>query len=84
MDVCLLQRILSYLLKASIDSPFLLFMSFSVSKMLPRYFMPFQSSLPYSVFVLSVSCYISNIVSILKINAEIFFILAVMCFGLVW
>ena len=39
MDVCLLQSILSYLLKASIDSPFLRFMSFSVSKILPRYFM---------------------------------------------
>ena len=46
MDVCLLLRILSYLLKASIDSPFLRFMSFSVSKILPRYFMVFHSSLP--------------------------------------
>ena len=46
MDVCLLQRILSYLLKASIDIPFLLFMSFSVSKKIPIYFMVFHSSLP--------------------------------------
>ena len=113
MDVCLLQRILSHLLKASIDSPFLHFMSFSVSKILPRYFMVFHSLLPsvptqnpsvfsvliftfvclfdfqrefllYCVLMLFVSCYVANIVSILKINAEVFFTLAVICSGLIW
>ena len=34
--------------------------------------------------MLLVSCYIGNIVSILKINAEVFLILVVFCSGLDW